>query len=604
MKIGIVGYGFVGKALNLLKCDQIEVMVYDIVSELCQPKNIELKDLVTCDFIFLCLPTPQDVDGSSYTKYVETTINKLHALDYKNIIIRSTVPISFCNKYGVIHMPEFLTERNWEKDFINNSHWVFGVDKCCLESVGQLKVLIQTAHKHGRIKSDACHFITTKESEFLKFVLNSYLASKVGFFNEMYEIAQAYGINYDNVVEMVKLDERVGDTHLTIPGPDGKFGYGGTCFPKDTNALYRMMCENSVKSYYLQSGIDRNENYDRKCREWLDSAHINRTAIHVDKKVILVTGGAGFIGSNLCKQLVKDKSCFVVCLDNLYSGLLENIKQLEEMDNFIFVKHDITKKMFFPKIDEIYHLACPASPVFYQNEPIKTIKTCVKGTLNILKLCKVHRCKMLFTSTSEVYGDPKINPQHEEYWGNVNPVGIRSNYDESKRVCETMIFEYRRKYGLDLKIVRIFNTYGPGMRLDDGRIITNFINSLKNSKPLTIYGTGSQTRSMCFISDMLDGLTKMMDSDQHGPINLGNPDGEFTINEIADIFEKVVGKRIERIHMDLPKDDPKVRKPDITLAQLHLKWAPKVSTYEGIKIMLDHYLTLDSALNTNLDQTD
>ncbi|XWV24596.1 NAD-dependent dehydratase [Tupanvirus deep ocean] len=315
-------------------------------------------------------------------------------------------------------------------------------------------------------------------------------------------------------------------------------------------------------------------------------------------KTILVTGGCGFIGSNLCKELTKNKENFVICIDNMYSGTYQNIFDLVTLDNFVFKKHDVTKPMVSLletilknnngslRLDEIYHLACPASPVFYQNDPTKTIKTCLHGMFNIIKLCKKYKCKMLFTSTSEVYGDPLEHPQKETYWGNVNCVGIRSNYDESKRMCETIIYEYRNKYDLDLKIVRIFNTYGPKMRLDDGRVITNFLRCIKENKPITIYGDGNQTRSFCYVDDMVDGLIKMMASTEEGPINLGNPYCEFNMNQLLEVFEKVLNRPLLTTYKPLPLDDPKQRKPDISLANSKLGWNPSVTLYDGIKKMI------------------
>jgi UDP-glucuronate decarboxylase len=306
----------------------------------------------------------------------------------------------------------------------------------------------------------------------------------------------------------------------------------------------------------------------------------NRTITQTSKKVILVTGGCGFIGSNLCERLVKDTNNFVLCLDNLSSGRISNVENLLNKENLLFIQHDITERLFLPKVDMIYHLACPASPPEYQKNPIKTIKTCIDGLWNILKLAKQNRCKMLFSSTSEIYGDPLEHPQKENYWGNVNPLGTRSCYDESKRLSETIIYEYRKKHKLDLKIVRIFNTYGPKMRLDDGRIITNIISCHLEKKTLIVNGNGNQTRSFCYIDDMLDGLIAMMDSDEPGPINLGNPDCEVTINQLIEIFNASVSKiNVEYKSYDL--DDPKQRRPDISLANKRLDWHPQISIQDG-----------------------
>jgi UDP-glucuronate decarboxylase len=484
-------------------------------------------------------------------------------------------------------MPEFLTEKNWKEDFINSKKWIFGNsnrNEIDMELQFQIIKIINYAYYNKCIKYCDVIFMDSNEAELLKLIKNTFLANKVGFFNEMYDIAKKFNINYERVINVIRHDERIGSTHMNVPGYNNLRGYGGTCFPKDTNNLYNIMNNNQIKSFYIKNSLYRNEFYDRKYRDWLHDS--NRTIANIYIKVILVTGGAGFIGSNLCAELVKDKNNMVICLDNLYSGLEDNIKNLLVFDNFIFMNHDIKNKMFFPKIDLIYHLACPASPPFYQKKGMKTIKTCILGMLNILKLCKVHKCKMLFTSTSEIYGDPLEHPQKETYWGNVNSIGERSCYDESKRICETMIYEYTKKYNLNLKIVRIFNTYGPNMRLDDGRVITNFIKCIINKKPITVYGNGEQTRSFCYIDDMVDGLIKMMESNELGPINLGNPYCEFTMNKLVNLFEKILEYKLDVVNCELPKDDPKQRKPDISLAKEKLFWEPKIDIETGIRKIL------------------
>jgi UDP-glucuronate decarboxylase len=590
MLIGIIGNGFVGKATQLLRCNDINVWIYDIVPELCNPPGLNFEDLIKCDLVFLCLPTPMNVDGSCYTKLLDDTINRLKALNYHMIVVRSTVPVNFCNKHKVFFMPEFLTEANWKEDFINNKKWIFGmthIDDLDMEFQYQVIKMINYAYQNHCVKYSDIIFMESNEAELLKLTKNTYLACKVGFFNEIYDIAKRFNIDYDKVINVIKNDERIGISHMKVPGYNELRGYGGTCFPKDTNNLYNLMNNNGIKSYYIKNSLDRNENHDRKNRDWLGD--LNRTVANVNKKVILVTGGAGFIGSNLCRELVKDNNNMVICLDNLYSGLDSNIKDLINLNNFIFMNHDVKNKLFFPRLDLIYHLACPASPPFYQKTGMKTIKTSVLGMLNILKLCKIHKCKMLFTSTSEIYGDPLEHPQKESYWGNVNPIGDRSMYDESKRICETMVYEYRKKHKLDLKIVRIFNTYGPGMRLDDGRVITNYIKCIQEGKPITVYGSGEQTRSFCYVDDMVRGLILMMNSKEAGPINLGNPDYEFTMNELVNVFEKVVGKQLEKEYKDLPSDDPKQRKPDISLARDKLGWEPKIGLEDGIAIMMKYY---------------
>jgi UDP-glucuronate decarboxylase len=305
-------------------------------------------------------------------------------------------------------------------------------------------------------------------------------------------------------------------------------------------------------------------------------------------KVILITGGCGFIGSNLIELLISDKTNLVLCVDNLITGSESNIQEYLLKPNFKFLCWDICEpdnkliKWIGPKLDQIYHLASLASPVKYKTYPIETLLTSINGTQRVIDLCMHYKCSMLFTSTSEVYGDPLVHPQPEEYWGNVNPVGERSCYDEGKRVAETLIYEYRRAYGLDLKIVRLFNTYGPKMALDDGRVITNFIGRILQGLSVQIYGTGDQTRSFCWIGDMLGGLIAMMGSNELGPINLGNSDSEFTLNELVRVFEKVLGRGVVVEYLDSTADDPKVRKPVLDKAKEKLGFECKVGLEEGI----------------------
>ena len=319
---------------------------------------------------------------------------------------------------------------------------------------------------------------------------------------------------------------------------------------------------------------------------------------------ILITGGAGFIGTNLITRLFElhgNTGCRIVCIDNLITGSLDNIsKFIESTDSndepiydFVFLNHDICRPFILDgmvdSVDEIYHLASLASPIKYKLYPLETLFTSINGTQNILNLCLRYHSRLLFTSTSEVYGDPLIHPQPEEYFGNVNTVGERSCYDEGKRVCETMIYEYRRLYGLNLKIVRIFNTYGPFMDINDGRVITNFIGKIMAQEPVEIYGDGTQTRSFCYIDDMLNGLIAMMDSSEVGPINLGNPNCEFTLNELVGVFEKVLQKKILVNYLDGTPDDPKVRKPVIEKAERLLGWSPMVDLESGIASTFAHF---------------
>lgn len=310
------------------------------------------------------------------------------------------------------------------------------------------------------------------------------------------------------------------------------------------------------------------------------------------QKRIIVTGGAGFIGSHLCLRLLQDGHK-VFCIDNLFTGSRRNIRDLFLFDNFEFVNHDVTFPYYSLRVDEIYNLACPASPVHYQYDPIQTTKTSFIGALNMLGLAKRTGAKILQASTSEVYGDPQIHPQDEEYFGNVNPIGIRACYDEGKRVAESLFFDYHRKHCVKIKVARIFNTYGPHMDANDGRVVSNFIVQALKNEPITMYGDGSQTRSFCFISDMVEGLIKLMESGDgvSGPINLGNPK-EFTMNELAEKVLSLTGSTSKIISKPLPADDPKQRQPNITKAKLLLSWEPTVELNEGLKDTIRYFSIL------------
>tara|TARA_B100000073_G_scaffold78339_1_gene59314 strand:- start:752 stop:1696 length:945 start_codon:yes stop_codon:yes gene_type:complete len=301
----------------------------------------------------------------------------------------------------------------------------------------------------------------------------------------------------------------------------------------------------------------------------------------ISPKRVLVTGGAGFLGSHLCERLIS-QGHDVVCVDNLYTGTKRNIEHLLNYSNFEFMRHDVTFPLYL-EVDEIYNLACPASPVHYQYDPVQTIKTSVHGAINMLGLAKRLNAKIFQASTSEIYGDPEVHPQNESYWGKVNPIGIRSCYDEGKRCAETLFFDYHRQYGLNIKVGRIFNTYGPQMHPDDGRVVSNFIVQALNNEEITIYGDGNQTRSFCYVDDLIDSFLLMMNTsnDFSGPINLGNP-VEFTINQLANKIIKLTGSKSEISHRVLPKDDPKQRKPDISLAETQLKWFPKIDLESGL----------------------
>ena len=298
---------------------------------------------------------------------------------------------------------------------------------------------------------------------------------------------------------------------------------------------------------------------------------------------ILVTGGAGFIGSHLCERLLNDGS-EVICLDNFFTGRKINIAHLIDNKRFELVRHDVTEPILL-EVDQIYNLACPASPIHYQYNPIKTVKTNVMGTINMLGMAKRVRARILQASTSEVYGDPIEHPQTEAYWGNVNPIGLRSCYDEGKRVAETLMMDYHRQSGVDTRIVRIFNTYGERMLENDGRVVSNFIVQALRGEELTIYGDGSQTRSFCYVSDLVDGIIKLMNAESDDiqmPVNLGNP-GEFTMNELAEQVGATLGKPVKIKYLPLPQDDPKQRKPDIERAKSLLGWEPTIPLAEGLK---------------------
>ena len=308
-------------------------------------------------------------------------------------------------------------------------------------------------------------------------------------------------------------------------------------------------------------------------------------------KQILVTGGAGFLGSHLCEVLVEE-GADVLCLDNFYTGSRANVQHLLGKPNFELLRHDVTFPLYI-EVDEVYNLACPASPIHYQHDPVQTTKTSVHGAINMLGLAKRTGAKILQASTSEVYGDPEEHPQPEHYWGHVNPIGPRSCYDEGKRCAETLFFDYHRQHNLPIKVARIFNTYGPRMHPDDGRVVSNFIVQALKGESLTIYGDGSQTRSFCYVDDLVAGLIRLMrtEDDCTGPINLGNPD-EFQIKQLAERVLALVGSRSKIIYKELPQDDPRQRRPDITLAKAQLNWQPNIALEEGLCRTVEYFRAL------------
>lgn len=311
----------------------------------------------------------------------------------------------------------------------------------------------------------------------------------------------------------------------------------------------------------------------------------------IQKKRIAITGGAGFLGSHLCDRLIREGND-VICIDNLFTGRKDNIRLLMDNPYFEFIRHDITEPLYV-EVDQIYNLACPASPIHYQYNPIKTAKTSIIGALNCLGLAKRCNARILQASTSEVYGDPEIHPQPESYRGCVNPIGVRSCYDEGKRMAETLFFDYHRQHGVDIKVIRIFNTYGPRMSIDDGRVVSNFIVQALQGKDITIYGDGMQTRSFCYVDDMIDGMIKMMGSRNgfSGPVNLGNPE-EFTMLQLAECIIRLTESKSKIVYKSLPSDDPRQRKPDIKMAQRELHWKPNVRLEEGLEGTISYFKKL------------
>lgn len=587
-KIGIIGNGFVGSATYQLICENITIIAYDLNPNLCIPLGTKLEDLKNCDFIFISVPTPMNKDRSCCTKIIRNVLNDLKSISYSNfIVLRSTVPVGTCDELDCYFMPEFLTEKNYINDFINNKSWIFGL----LNKVSDIKFkekiteLFTIAYNSKKINSNNLIFLTNKEAEMIKMFRNCFLATKVSFCNEIYQFCNLKGVNYENVRRIAADDDRIIHSHTLVPGIDGKTGFGGTCFPKDTSSLKYEMEKIGMKPYILNSIIERNEKIDRPEKDWnnnIGRAVVEDSILTNKQKTILIAGGAGFIGSNLCHKLINNNNIKIICVDNLFTGKTSNINNLLNKNNFYFINHDIINPLNIEEnIDEIYNLACPASPPKYQKDSIYTLKTNFLGTMNLLNLAKDKKAKILLSSTSEIYGEPLITPQKENYRGNVNTVGIRSCYDEGKRIAETLMTDYNKMYGVDIRIARIFNTYGPNMDKYDGRVITNFIRQILNDEYITLYGDGSQTRSFCFIDDTIDGLIRLMNSDYTKPVNIGNPN-EITIKDIAYTLSKLMNKEIKISYEPLPSDDPTNRKPDITLANNILNWEPTIDLKCGL----------------------
>jgi UDP-glucuronate decarboxylase len=592
MRIGIIGNGFVGEATGLLACDDVELLVYDRDPTRCCPKGTTLQNMVQCELVFVCVPTPMNINGECQTGIVKQVVGELKELgkDTESIVVRSTVPPGTCDSVGSCFMPEFLTESKWGDDFYNCQHWVFGTpsnESHVFET--RITELFTKSYQAGRIKYNNLHFVRNSEAELLKYFRNTFLATKVSFCNEIEQYCRNKSIDYSAVRDLVALDPRFTRSHLDVPGPDGKRGYGGTCFPKDTNALCYEMSRVGVTPMVLGAVVTRNETIDRQEKDW--TSNLNRAVVtHQSRRTIMVTGGAGFIGNHLCRNLLEDPDNFVICVDSFVSGNRENIKDLETSRRFILYEHDIIQpiRLNLSSLDQIYHLACVASPPLYQQDPIHTTQTCVTGTVNMLEVAKRYGAKLLLTSTSEVYGDPETEVQSESYRGNVNCHGPRSCYDEGKRTAESLVMDYHRVYSLDISIARIFNTYGPKMNPYDGRVVSNFIRQCLAGDPITIYGGGTQTRSFCYVTDTVRGLKDLMESKVTDPVNIGNPEN-YNIQQLAEMIRKLTESHSEIVYKDLPEDDPRHRKPDITKAIDLLGWKPEVNVKTGLELIISSF---------------
>ena len=594
MIIGIIGNGFVGKATYQLQCKDINIYAYDLNPDLCKPPGTTLMDLKKCEIIFVSVPTPMNVNGSCYLKIVKSVLKDLKNIQYNNfIVLRSTIPVGTSDHLNCYFMPEFLTEKKYIQDFINNKDWIFGLLNTNRDSIFKetIRKMFSLAYKNDKIKYNNLHFVKNKEAEMIKLFRNCFLSTKVSFCNEINEFCQLHNIDYNTMIKLAANDSRILHSHSSVPGPDGKNGFGGTCFPKDISSLCYEMKQKGMKSYVLSSVIERNEKVDRPEKDWNNNkgrsvvGDICNTIMY--NKTILIAGGAGFIGSNLCKRLLNENNK-IICIDNLFTGKISNIRECLENPLFTYIEHDIINPLNIKEeIDEIYHLACPASPPKYQSDPIYTLKTNFIGTMNMLELAKNKKAKILLSSTSEIYGEPQITPQNELYRGNTNTVGIRSCYDEGKRISETLMSDYHRKHDVDIRIARIFNTYGPNMDIYDGRVVTNFIKQMIHNENITIYGDGSQTRSFCYIDDLLEGITRLMKSSYTKPVNIGNTD-EISIRKLVYILKGLIQTRSEIIYMDLPNDDPTNRCPDIRLATKILDWTPKYILTDGLKKTIDY----------------
>ena len=595
MEIGIVGAGFVGKATGLLACPGVKVKVFDKNPALCSPGVANMGSLRGCDLVFVAVPTPAKADASVDLRIVESVVGELQKEcgGSTRIVVRSTVPPGTCDRLSCFFMPEFLTEKNWRQDFKDCEHWVFGEPAACTEeAVAAFRQLVgrafTAAKEHGVIKHDKLHFVSAKSAEATKYFRNCFLAMKVGFANEMYKYCCAAGIDYTSAASLTALDPRIGSSHLTVPGPDGKRGYGGTCFPKDTNGLCTEMEKHGTEPVLMRALIQRNEQIDRPALDW--KSDVGRAVSVAPLPAVLVAGGCGFIGSHLCRHILdRQKESLVVCVDDLSTGRHSNIADLTSNPRFVLVKRDIRLPLRLDLLDvrQVYNLACPASPPKYQTDPIRTAETCFIGTRNLLTLARTKKARFLQASTSEVYGDPEVTPQPETYRGSVSCTGPRACYDEGKRVAETLAFDFKRA-GTDVRVARIFNTYGVDMDPDDGRVVSTLVRQAQAGEPLTIHGDGTQTRSFCYVSDTVDALHRLMtlETPPDGPVNIGSQE-EIAVLQLAEVVKSVLGvPELGMVLAPRPEDDPSRRRPDTSVARRLLAWEPKVKLEEGLARMV------------------
>lgn len=450
MNILIIGFGFVGNATYLLNNDDINIYVYDINSELCVPKDINLQQVLSIvELVFICLPTPLNIDGSCFTKLIDDVLLNIN---HNFIIIRSTIPIGYCDNKEVFFMPEFLTEKNWKNDFINNKHWIFGIyEKCSEDKIiifkNKITTLINLSFTNKSINYNDIIFCTSKEAELTKLIKNTFLSTKVSYFNEIYDLTTKLNINYNNVIDLVKYDDRIGNSHMMCPSHDGKRGYGGTCLPKDTNSLYQQLVSNNINTYIFESNLFRNEIIDRPDREWLND--INRTTVKDNKyKIILITHCKGVLGFNLANKLLEDSLNKIIYLIDTINESSDNfnIKELNKNTNFQILKFNIKKKIFLPHIDQIYFLISIKEHI----SNLETIMINYEGLKNILDLCKLHNAKMLYVY-SNIKNDYSlinyindhslllIDEYKKTYNINVNYTSININLIE---ICKNDIINY------------------------------------------------------------------------------------------------------------------------------------------------------------------